>query len=137
MSRRSSKRPRVVLPDPDSPTTATVCPWWMSSETPSTALTWRRGPASQPDSTGKYFLIPSARSRGSAELSVISVIEEAGNLPLRRILNPGRVLHNTQVHHVRAAGMEPTARRAIGQVRHAALNTRQLSAHTLPGGQRV
>ena len=37
MSRRMAK-PSVVLPEPDSPTTPSVSPWWIVMLMPSTAL---------------------------------------------------------------------------------------------------
>ena len=57
---RSSARPSVVLPDPDSPTTPSVSPLRTFSVTPSTALMWPTVLRSRPRRTGNHTLRSSA-----------------------------------------------------------------------------
>src|SRR6185436_18555810 len=52
---RTRQRPRLVLPQPDSPTSPTVSPSSTSRLTPSIALTYSRPRRSSPLWTGKYF----------------------------------------------------------------------------------
>ena len=47
-------RPSVVLPEPDSPTTPSVSPLRMASETPSTALMWPMVRRSTPRLIGNH-----------------------------------------------------------------------------------
>src|SRR5215468_9023386 len=54
--RRSTARPAVVLPQPDSPTRPSVSPTPMVKLTPSTAWTWPTVRRSRPLRTGKCFL---------------------------------------------------------------------------------
>ena len=58
--RRSSAKPRVVLPEPLSPTTPRVVPWRTASETPSTALTCPLTSRSTPRRIGNQTLTSSA-----------------------------------------------------------------------------
>jgi hypothetical protein len=51
-------RPRVVLPQPLSPTSPKVSPGRTSKETPSTALTWPTTRWSAPSLIGKCFSTP-------------------------------------------------------------------------------
>ena len=59
-------RPRVDLPQPDSPTRPTVSPRRTSRSTPSTAWSWPVVRLRKPCLTGKYFLRPRTRSRMSS-----------------------------------------------------------------------
>src|ERR1700680_5067903 len=64
-------RPRVVLPQPDSPTSPSVSPLRISKLTSSTALTsatlrWKR----MPEVTGKYILTPRTSTRFSPAAGV-------------------------------------------------------------------
>ena len=58
--------PSVVLPEPDSPTTPTVCPSRTSTETPSTALTWPTVRLSTPRWMGNQTRRASARITSAA-----------------------------------------------------------------------
>src|SRR5258706_15412335 len=57
---RSSARPSVVLPEPDSPTTPSVSPLRTEIETPSTALIWPTVERNNPRLTGNHTFRPSA-----------------------------------------------------------------------------
>ena len=70
---RTRQRPRLVLPQPDSPTSPTVSPSSTSRLTPSIALTCSCVYPSKPAGTGKYFF----RSRISS--SAILRSPEAGD----------------------------------------------------------
>ena len=61
---RSSSRPTVVLPQPDSPTRPSVSPRWMTRSTPSTARTSATCRWSTPARTGKAFTRPLMSTRG-------------------------------------------------------------------------
>ncbi len=54
--RPMTKRPRVVFPQPDSPTIPTVSPLWISKSTPSTARTWAVTGENIPALIGNHFL---------------------------------------------------------------------------------
>src|SRR2546425_288869 len=43
-SSRAMRRPVVVFPQPDSPTSPRISPWWRSKPIPSTAWTWMTWP---------------------------------------------------------------------------------------------
>src|ERR687886_2471407 len=57
-------RPSVDLPQPDSPTSPSVSPFWIERSTPSTARTWPPVPR-RPAPAGKYFFRPRTSSRGA------------------------------------------------------------------------
>ncbi len=58
----------VVLPEPDSPTRPKVSPWWISKETPSTAVKgWRRERVAK--ALGDVGLLPEFASRFPHEFS--------------------------------------------------------------------
>ena len=61
--------PRVVLPEPDSPTTPTVSPSRTASDTPSTALTWPTVRRKRPRLIGNQTLRLSALAIVGALLS--------------------------------------------------------------------
>src|SRR5262249_56249392 len=78
------QRPRLVLPQPDSPTNPTVSPSSTSRLTPSTAFTCSCVYPSKPAGTGKYFF----RSRISS--SAILRSHEARNAVVRLDLDQRR-----------------------------------------------
>src|SRR3954447_5568338 len=54
--RRSTQRPAVDLPEPDSPTRPSDLPWWSVKEIPDTACTCATArPMTVPPFTGKFF----------------------------------------------------------------------------------
>src|SRR5918994_3065947 len=61
---RTRHRPRVVLPQPDSPTNPSVSPLSTSRLTPSIAFTYSRAPPSRPARTGKHFVRSLTSSKG-------------------------------------------------------------------------
>ena len=63
-SSRMMVRPVVDLPQPDSPTMATVSPRLTLSETPSTAFTWPITRRIAPPLMGKCFFRPRTSSNG-------------------------------------------------------------------------
>ena len=66
---RSSASASVVLPEPLSPTTPTVCPSRIESVTPSTAFTWPTVWRKTPALMGKWILRSSQATTSSASLS--------------------------------------------------------------------
>src|SRR5262245_46791563 len=63
-TRRSTERPRVVFPQPDSPTKPSVSPAWTEKLTPSTAFTTWRGLPHRAE--GKDSAVLGARTCNSA-----------------------------------------------------------------------
>ena len=63
---RSSALPTVVLPQPDSPTSASVRPGWIDSVTSSTARTWPTVRWIKPRLIGKCTFRPSTCSKACA-----------------------------------------------------------------------
>ena len=63
---RKRARPSVVLPEPLSPTTPTVCPSRMASDTPSTALIWPTVRRRRPDLIGNHTRRSRAATRTGA-----------------------------------------------------------------------
>ena len=123
---RSSARPSVVLPEPDSPTTPSVSPLRTSTLTPSTALMWptilRVTPrlignqtfrSSVFSTTGPAGFIGAACMRGSAASSALGVgmlrrLEDVGDVVL---LDDLAVLHHADpvgdlAHDVEVVGDE-------------------------------
>src|SRR5713101_1060868 len=58
-------RPRVDLPQPDSPTRPSVSPFLISMSTPSTARTWAVVRCSTPDEMGNHVFNPWTDTSGS------------------------------------------------------------------------
>ena len=74
-------RPRVDLPQPDSPTRPTVSPRRTSRSTPSTAWSWPVVRRRKPCLTGKYFLRPRTRSRMSSSAAPCRRVGPASRCP--------------------------------------------------------
>ena len=126
-SKRSKRRPRVLLPEPDSPTTARVCPALTFSETASTARTADFAPrklARTPASSGKCLLKPTARNRGGCPL----VVEDTGNLLLYRDLRQLWRFFAANRFCMRAARVKAATFWSIGQSRYSSLDIRQTTA---------
>src|SRR2546427_11282647 len=83
--KRRSKRPSVVLPQPLSPTRASVSPRRMYMSTPSTAPTRAIVRRRTPPLTGKYFWIPIAATtlaglgRSGCGVGVYAVAQDEGD----------------------------------------------------------
>src|SRR5690349_7566113 len=72
--RPSSSRPKVVLPEPVSPTRARVCPRRMARDTPSTALSVGRGP-------WPGTLAPALKCLATSRVSMIGPLAPAPSAP--------------------------------------------------------
>ena len=91
-TRRSSERPIVDLPQPDSPTSASVRPAGTSRSTPSTARTQPTARWNRPLRIGNQTRSPSARSSGDASLTVAAPAPPRGSArraPAPTTLSPG------------------------------------------------
>ena len=126
---RSSVRPSVDLPQPDSPTSPTVSPRKTSRSTPSTACTWPTVRCSIPLRTGKCFLharapqqdvrlrlravaprpAPSARGARARTASTPTPAAATGK--------SGGLLRTHLVEHVVAARREAAALRPLERAR--------------------
>src|SRR5213594_4076042 len=120
---RSRSRPNVVLPQPDSPTSATVSPRRITRSTPSTARTVAISRWRSPPFTGKCFFRPRAASRislrsrlGRATRHLLRV-EMAGDSPIRPVGEELRLLDPTPIEGERTSRMEAAARRRRQQIR--------------------
>src|SRR6266540_3161430 len=107
---RTRQRPRVVLPQPDSPTRPTVSPSSTSRLTPSTALTCSRAPPSSPVRTGKYFF------RSLISSSGILRNLEAGDAMVCLDLDQRRLRLRTGGVGAHATVAEMAARRPIERI---------------------
>src|SRR3989441_10139027 len=122
--KRRSKRPSVVLPQPLSPTRASVSPRRMYMSTPSTARTRAIVRRKTPPFTGKYFWIPiaattkSCTGRSSAGMGLSAVVQETGDPSVRALRDQLGFLALAPVKRVLAPRMEPTSRRRIREVGH-------------------
>src|SRR5262249_53986197 len=132
----------VVLPQPDSPTSASVSPRLTLKDTSSTARTWptvlRRKPlwmgknlrscfTSSSDSGAMLVALPpagSASTRGDISL----VIEEATDRLAAMRPEPGFECLALARHEARATRVEGAARRSIVRMRNPPANGRQLAA---------
>src|SRR5438093_794563 len=122
-SGRSRSRPNVVLPQPDSPTSATVSPRRITRSTPSTARTVAISRWRSPPFTGKCFFRPRAASRisfrsrlGRATRHLLRV-EMAGDSPIRPVGEELRLLDPAPIEGERTSRMEAAARRRRQQIR--------------------
>ena len=79
-TRRSTARPSVVFPQPDSPTSVRICPRWMHRSTPSTARTCPTVRLSTPWRIGKCTSSPSSRISAS-EIAVPGSTDVSPALP--------------------------------------------------------
>src|SRR6266508_2889489 len=116
---RTRQRPRVVLPQPDSPTRPTVSPSSTSRLTPSTALTCSRAPPSSPVRTGKYFF------RSLISSSGILRNLEAGDAMVCLDLDQRRLRLRTCGVGAHATVAEMAARRPIERIRDHSRNRLQ------------
>src|SRR5262249_50257881 len=128
---RTRQRPRLVLPQPDSPTNPTVSPSPTSRLTPSTAFTCSCVYPSKPAGTGKYFF----RSRISS--SAILRSDEARNAVVPLDLDQRRWLRRATCIGAHATVAEPAARRPIERARDHAGNRREALFAAAPARQRV
>src|SRR5215217_5511130 len=114
--KRNNRRARVDLPEPDSPTSASVSPRRISSETSSTAETQLVARPKKSHAVGKRLVTPRSATRGSADIGSWVVAAE-----LMGWLDPfeiGMRLH-ARLNAVRAAGREPAGCGHCPQFRHA------------------
>ncbi len=81
---RSTVRPTVDLPQPDSPTRPSVSPARIEKLTPSTANTVPAARCNSPLRTGKCFLRSRTSSTAGADASAMAVTEQFGRAPARR-----------------------------------------------------
>ena len=154
-SSRSRTRPRVDLPQPDSPTSPSTSPARMSRSTPSTARTEPLVRPNDPDFTGNVFTTPLASTStlpsravagpvGGGSLTVLLLaaqrdlhrcgdgvgVQEAANLVPRRQLDERRQLLGALREVVLDAGLaswrETASRGKVDQVRHPPGDHRQL-----------
>src|SRR2546427_1589109 len=122
--KRRSKRPSVVLPQPLSPTKASVSPRRMYMSTPSTARTRAIVRRRTPPLTGKYFWIPIAATtmsclgRSGSGIGLSAVVQEAGDPTVRALWNQLGFLALASVKRVLAPRMEPASRRRVREVGH-------------------
>src|SRR5262249_4940821 len=143
--RRSTVRPTVDLPQPDSPTRPSVSCGAIVKETPSTARTCAPAPRKKPPPSAKCFLrsatsstgpaafapslapslVPSLALRASlaAAISVIAASENLVRAPARRpvsgpFLLVGRIGLQAAVLREGAARREGAAGRQVGERRH-------------------
>src|SRR3989454_1497881 len=112
---RSRSRPNVVLPQPDSPTSATVSPRRITRSTPSTARTVAISRWRSPPFTGKCFFRPRAASRISLRSRLgcttrhLLRVQMAGDSPIRAVGKELGLLDPTPIEGESASRMEPTA----------------------------
>src|SRR5262249_38296110 len=114
-SSRSTSRPVVDLPQPDSPTNASVSPAESSKLTSSTACpTWRR--PRRPLRTGKCFTRPSTLSKGGIP---------AARVVVRKHFAQRRLLGAAFFRGEGAARREAATRRRCHGIRHLAFDRGQ------------
>src|SRR2546425_1447296 len=129
--KRRSKRPSVVLPQPLSPTRASVSPRRMYMSTPSTARTRAIVRRKTPPFTGKYFWIPiaattkSCTGRSGDGMGLSAVVQETGDPSVRALRDQLGFLALAPVKRVLAPRMEPTSRRRIREVGHRSCDRRK------------
>ncbi len=113
-SRPRMTRPRVDLPQPDSPTTPRVWPFWMEKLTPSTA--WR-----VPAAVLKYFFSSCTRMSSSMGRHLLSRLRPvAADKMSRSDLGVRRALLPADIAGAGTAGAEAAPLRQVGGVRHQA-----------------
>src|SRR6266550_4831185 len=135
--RRITARPRVDLPQPDSPTRPTVSPVLISRSTPSTACTWPTTLCRTPDETENQTLRSLTSSSGSAVVHarLKGLIAASGTFQLRpRLRDPAgrqlRVADPLQRGHLSRAfvdlegapGVKRASGRQVDQVRRQAVD---------------
>src|SRR5215510_5825292 len=123
---RSTVRPTVVLPQPDSPTSPSVSPAAIVKLTPSTANTMPRARCSSPLRMGKYFL----RSRTSSTVSGTVIPVKLARAPAcspmaRSLFLISGILRAAMLLSVRAARRKHAAGREIAERRHGTRNLLQ------------
>src|SRR5262245_794192 len=129
---RSTVRPTVDLPQPDSPTRPSVSPAAVAKLTPSTANTWPAVRRRRPVLMGKCFLRPATSSTGASGSpagrgsgigrSIERVGAPAGGPVSGPLLLIGRILPAAALVGERAARREGAGLRQIGQRRNHAWN---------------
>src|SRR6266568_6443967 len=107
--RPSSRRPKVVLPEPVSPTSARVSPWRIASETPSTAFSVGRAWPSAPRPAEKCLRTSLVSMMGTWSLTGASVTSPAG------MARPGRCLAAHRLAPHRLAPHQLAPHRLAGQ----------------------
>src|SRR5262249_21535481 len=128
---RTRQRPRLVFPQPDSPTNPTVSPSSTSRLTPSTALTCSCVYPSKPAGTGKHFF--GWRILGSASLPS----HEARSAVVPLDIDQRRRLRRATCIGARAPVAEPAPRRPIERARDHAGNSREALFAAALARQRV
>src|SRR5687768_10804701 len=122
-SMRSTARPVVDLPQPDSPTSPRVSPRRTVKLMPSTAFTVpTRRLARMPDVIGKWTLRSSTVRTGSGSETGM---EEAGREMVGLAFEQRRTLGATEIGRILAARREGAARRQGGQIGRLALDRDQ------------
>src|SRR3989441_2636000 len=125
---RSRSRPNVVLPQPDSPTSATVSPRRITRSTPSTARTVAISRWRSPPFTEKCFFRPRAasrisfRSRLGRDTRHLLRVEMAGDSPIRTVGEELRLLDPTPIEGEGASWVETAARWRRQEIGHDSRN---------------
>src|SRR5579885_109618 len=123
---RSTVRPTVDLPQPDSPTSPSVSPLRMLKLTPSTAKTAPAVRCSSPLRIGKCFLRSRTSSTAMPASATATSIELARTPARRPVTGPfflvRRVLRPAASFGMRAARREDATGRQVAQGRHRAGN---------------
>src|SRR5882672_4143347 len=131
-SRRSTRRPTVDLPQPDSPTMASVSPCSRWKSTPSTARTWPETRPNAPRRTGKCLARPATSSNALIERRSLKNLGERRAAAARQMagrhLDQWRRVGAARRLDERATGGEAAAFRRPGHVGHAALDRGQALA---------
>src|SRR5258708_2975835 len=107
---RISVRPSVDLPQPDSPTSPTVCPGRTSRSTPSTACTWPVTRCSTPCRIGKCLTTARALTNGTTELTSALLMCGPDRIARAAFDQPTRGLLRTCVHQLRILTQAPVER---------------------------
>ena len=154
---RSSARPSVVLPEPDSPTTPSVCPSRTATSTPSTALMWPTVRRKKPRWIGNQTLRSSpltmtrrvglalrrlALRLGGEEMPRIGVLRVGEDLFGRPLLDDLAVGHHADPvgdppHDAEVVGDEQHRHARLGLEPRQQLEDLRLHGHVERGGRLV
>src|SRR5205809_1480777 len=128
---RNRSRPRVVFPQPLSPTRASVSPRRTNRSTPSTARTWAIVRRRTPPFTGKCFFRPTAPTRISCAWRSLGstgtpfLVEETRDAAAVPLGEQARLLRLASRERILATRMEPAAGRWAQEIRDRPRDRRQ------------
>src|SRR3989442_11390720 len=144
-------RPRVDLPQPDSPTRPSVSPCRISRSTPSPARTWGTVLCMSPDVIGNQVFKPRTSTSGSSAVQAGLRAARVAASGMRSSFGPGRAQVFARLGHpaggtLRASDRQerrglldtaPDPERAPGMERAAAGQVGQIGRQALDGTERL